>query len=122
MSRIRAERIEWIAHRVVRTTMHQLPAHIRSAAQDCRIDLQWQVEAEEEDRDLLGLFEGATRSDPPPDRPDQLPHIRLFLANLWEHSEEDLAVFRHEVRITLLHELGHYLGLDEDQVADLGLA
>jgi predicted Zn-dependent protease with MMP-like domain len=26
------------------------------------------------------------------------------------------------VRITFLHELGHYLGLDEDQVAELGLA
>ena len=31
-------------------------------------------------------------------------------------------VSRDEVRITLLHELGHYLGLDEDQVTALGLA
>jgi len=122
MSRIRPERLEWIAHRVVRTTMRQLPAHIRSAAQDCRIDLQWEIEPEEEDRDLLGLFEGAARSDPLPDAPDQLPRIRLFLANLWDQAEEDLGTFRDEVRITLLHELGHYLGFDEEQVADLGLA
>ena len=33
-----------------------------------------------------------------------------------------MAIFREEVKSTLLHELGHYLGLDEDQVEDLGLA
>jgi predicted Zn-dependent protease with MMP-like domain len=29
--------------------------------------------------------------------------------------------FREEIRITLLHELGHYLGLNEAEVAALGL-
>lgn len=29
--------------------------------------------------------------------------------------------FREEVATTLLHELGHYLGLDEDEVETLGL-
>ena len=51
-----------------------------------------------------------------------MPRIRLFLDNLWEDCDRDLETFRDEVRITLLHELGHYLGLDEDQVAALGLA
>ena len=27
---------------------------------------------------------------------------------------------RHEVRVTVLHELGHHLGLDEDRLGDLG--
>lgn len=31
-------------------------------------------------------------------------------------------MYRDEVRITLLHEPGHYLGLNEEQVAALGLA
>ena len=35
---------------------------------------------------------------------------------------EDLpAAYREEVRITYLHELGHYLGWDEDEVAERGL-
>jgi predicted Zn-dependent protease with MMP-like domain len=51
----------------------------------------------------------------------ELPRIRLFLDNLWDHSEGDLRRFRDELRITLLHELGHFLGLDEEQVANLGL-
>jgi predicted Zn-dependent protease with MMP-like domain len=30
-------------------------------------------------------------------------------------------VFRDEVRLTYLHELGHYLGWDEDELAARGL-
>jgi predicted Zn-dependent protease with MMP-like domain len=51
-----------------------------------------------------------------------MPRIRLFLDNLWDDCNGDLPTYRDEVRITFLHELGHYLGLDEDQVAELGLA
>jgi predicted Zn-dependent protease with MMP-like domain len=29
--------------------------------------------------------------------------------------------FRNEIRITYLHELGHYLGLDEDDLFERGL-
>jgi len=32
-------------------------------------------------------------------------------------NEEEL---REQVRITLLHEIGHYFGLDEDRLAELG--
>ena len=59
---------------------------------------------------------------PPVILEDEMPRIRLFLDNLWHDSEGHLETYRDEVRITLLHELGHYLGLDEDQVAALGLA
>ena len=48
--------------------------------------------------------------------------ITRFLDNLWEFSERDRDTYREEVRLTLLHELGHFLGLDEDQVAARGLA
>ena len=30
--------------------------------------------------------------------------------------------FLHEVQITYLHEWGHYLGWDEEQIANVGLA
>ena len=65
---------------------------------------------------------GGSLADPEPETVPQLPRIRLFLDNLWEHAGRDRETFRDEVRVTLLHELGHYLGLDEDQVAELGLA
>ncbi len=73
------------------------------------------------DPDLLGLFvgpnreEGAEGGDPLP------PEILLFLENLWEYAEADEEVFREEVRVTYFHELGHYLGLEEEELEDRGL-
>jgi predicted Zn-dependent protease with MMP-like domain len=123
---MRPERLEELAQRVVRVTMHRLPERIKTAVRPCRIELEWIDDclAAGEDLpgdDLLGLFEGASLSDPTPDDLDSLPRIRLFLDSLWDYAEGDPEVFRQEVRITLLHELGHYLGLNEDQVADMGL-
>ncbi|MBL9137881.1 MAG: metallopeptidase family protein, partial [Verrucomicrobiales bacterium] len=47
--------------------------------------------------------------------------ILLFLENLWEFSEEDEEIFLDEVQTTYLHELGHYLGLDEIDLEERGL-
>ena len=49
------------------------------------------------------------------------PQIILVLENLWDFSDGDEAIYREEIRITLLHELGHYLGLDELDLEDRGL-
>lgn len=46
---------------------------------------------------------------------------RFWLENLWDFAEHDEETFRDEVRVTLLHEIGHLLGWDEDDIADRGL-
>ncbi len=77
--------------------------------------------------DLLGLFVGPSLQDAAAEldgggAADPLPpQILLFVENLWEYAESDLETFRSEVRITYLHELGHYLGLDESDLADRDL-
>lgn len=69
--------------------------------------------------DLLGLFEGMTYAD---QLHAQGPtEIFLFWENLWEYADHNLAKYRREVRKTLLHELGHYLGLDESAMIPRGL-
>ena len=74
---------------------------------------------EELEVDELGLFEGPSAMDE--SDPSELARIRLFLANLWEWVEEDEQDYRDEVGTTFLHELGHYLGWDEDEVNERGL-
>lgn len=123
---MRFERLLSVATSVVKSTLLSLPPKLREEAAECRIEL-CEMDAlidldEDLDPDLLGLFEGNARCDPLPEAPDEMPRIRLFLDNLWDDCAGDLQTYRHEVRITFLHELGHYLGLDEDQVAELGLA
>jgi len=69
--------------------------------------------------DLLGLFIGSALAEsggsPLP------PQILLFLENLWDMAEGDENTYRHEIRTTYLHELGHYLGLDELDLEERGL-
>lgn len=120
------QHLENIASTVIRQTLDRLPEGIRAASEACLIETAWMKESirHEPDltEDLLGLFEGQSHdAGEYVSSPGELPRIRLFLDNLWDYAESDRAAFREEVRVTLLHELGHYLGLDEDQVEALGL-
>ena len=73
----------------------------------------------EEQGDILGIYEGvslADRSDYFGVLPDRIvvfygPHMELGL------SETEL---RDEIRKTVLHELGHHLGIDDERLAELG--
>ena len=72
---------------------------------------------EELEPDLLGLFVGAPHGEDTGEGTDVPAQIFLFLGNLWEFAEADENTFLDEVRITYLHELGHYLGWDENDLA-----
>ncbi len=43
------------------------------------------------------------------------------MENLWDFAGTDEEVFLDEVRVTYVHELGHYLGLNEEELEDRGL-
>ena len=47
--------------------------------------------------------------------------ITLYKNNMQEHSN-DLDQLRTRVRITLVHEIGHYFGLDDKKLQELGWA
>lgn len=66
--------------------------------------------------DLLGLFEGANRLEADPVSSDSPPRIILYLRNIWDLAERDPRTFSQEVRTTYLHELGHFLGFDENDL------
>jgi len=76
---------------------------------------------EGDDENLLGLFVGASFAEAADDLEPLPGAIRLFVENIRAETGDNVARFRQEVRDTLLHELGHYLGLDEDDLAARGL-
>ena len=64
----------------------------------------------------LGLFLGE-RFDDSVFRHRPLPsQIILFLVVIWNVAGHLMPRYREQVRRTYLHELGHYLGLDEKEV------
>ena len=64
----------------------------------------------------LGLFTGGPYSLAIAVSQRLPPQIILFLENIFAYVRGDLPEFRAQVRRTLLHEIGHYLGLDEHEV------
>lgn len=70
---------------------------------------------------LLGLFEGATCEElSGPDAPLTATRIQIFSHNLASAFEDEPSL-RDEVRVTVLHEIGHFFGLEEEDMQRLGL-
>jgi predicted Zn-dependent protease with MMP-like domain len=118
--------LQKLAEDEVRHTLKALPRALRDKARALPVTYEPLPNAalvsDGVEPDTLGLFVGGDHDteelDPIP------PQIILFLENIWLMIEEeggDERDFRAEIRTTLLHELGHYLGLDEDDLVDRGL-
>jgi predicted Zn-dependent protease with MMP-like domain len=70
--------------------------------------------------DVYGVFEGVARTEWAADWSVVPNKITLFKIAL-EEDFEDPAELEDEVRVTVLHELGHYLGIDETRLHELGV-
>jgi predicted Zn-dependent protease with MMP-like domain len=102
-----------------------LPPDIRALARAVAVHYQRapaeDIIAEGFEPDILGLFTGSphgtefSQDNPAP------PQILLYIESLWDFAENDVEIFRDEVRLTYLHELGHYLGWGEDELTARGL-
>ena len=105
----------------VKQVRSRLPAELRAASEPVVTLYQTVPDQTVLDQgfepDLLGLFEGASRLEADPHASDPPPRIILYLDNLWDLAEGDPGVFSDEVRTTYLHELGHFLGFDEDDLS-----
>jgi predicted Zn-dependent protease with MMP-like domain len=107
----------------VEATVAALPEPLRERAVKLPVTFERApnagLQADGIEADTLGLFTGAEMAE---EGNVPLPsQIILFLENLWDFAEGDGEIFREEVRTTYLHELGHYLGLDEDDLTGRGL-
>lgn len=110
-----------------------LPEPVRAAAVNVPIIVQdypdaWILEDEPCDPRLLGIFVGLTAAEELSGLAGNegamlalaRPHVYVFQRNL-EASFPRLEDMRREVAITVVHELGHYLGLDEEALHERGL-
>ena len=72
--------------------------------------------------DLLGLYDGVALTercgDPTMELPDRIFVFRGPLLDMCE-TEEELV---EEVRITVVHEIAHHFGIDDDRLHELGYA
>ena len=114
-----------LAQAEINATLNALPKPLR--AQACQLPITCEPRpnaallADGVEEDTLGLFVGEAFPDSESGALQLPAQIILFLENIWELAEEEEAIYREEIRTTLLHELGHYLGLDEIDLEERGL-
>ena len=99
--------------------------HVRAALDDVPPELaRWldtvAIVVADENRDEPGIFGWYSGLGPARDRagalPDEIVIYRLPLVAAFP----DPAELRRQIRITVLHEVGHFFGLTEDRIRELG--
>jgi predicted Zn-dependent protease with MMP-like domain len=103
--------------RVIQEVLKELPTDLRGALASVEILVQDRPKG---NRDLLGLFEGLSLKESPIDEKRLFPdRITLYEGNL-KRSYPDRKDLARQVRLTLLHELGHFFGFSEKELKDRG--
>lgn len=105
--------------KLVEQALERLPEQFRKKLTNVAIIVEYLPPRElERDDLLLGLFHGvpfterSTFSATPPDR------IFLYQKNIETVCSTDEEI-RRQIRDTLLHEVGHYFGLSEDELREV---
>jgi predicted Zn-dependent protease with MMP-like domain len=119
------DRLTQLAADAVGGAQRQLPPEIRALARGVPVHYERlpaaDVLAEGFAADILGLFTGSAYGEELSHDQPAPAQILLYLENLWDFAEGDVEIYREETRLTYLHELGHYLGWDEDDLTARGL-
>lgn len=92
---------------IVQQALDELPPHLAGALENVAVVVR---EADPADPDLFGSYE---------EHPYLPAQVTIFRRPLVEAFPDPTELAR-QIRITVLHELGHHFGLDEDRLDDLG--
>ncbi len=112
------ERAEF--ERLVDAALETIPDEIASLVRNVAVLVE--DDAPEEDPDLLGLYDGVALTErwgePLMELPDRIFIFRRPLLDFCDDAEQ----LAEEVRITVVHEVAHHFGIDDDRLHDLGYA
>ena len=125
MLRVSPRRFEILVGRALDRLPPELQEHLANVsvvveeAPDAELLESMGMDPSDPDDTLFGLYEGIPlieRSHDDVLLPDQITIFRRPLLE-WAESEAEVV---EEVRVTVIHEVGHFLGLDEDRIEELG--
>ena len=91
----------------VRRALDELPPDLARGLENVAVVIE---DEHPDDPDLLGLFEQEEWL------PAKITIYRLPLEESFPEPDE----LEHEIRVTVLHELAHYFGIDERRLDELG--
>ncbi|HEV2351761.1 MAG TPA: metallopeptidase family protein [Terriglobia bacterium] len=104
---------------LVEQALERLPKVFRDKLSNLAIIIEdWPPREAEPGTLLLGLFHGVPRTEKSTFSPTPPDHIFLYQKNIEAECRTDEEI-RRQVRDTLLHEVGHYFGMTEDELRDI---
>jgi predicted Zn-dependent protease with MMP-like domain len=108
--------------KVIAETVASLPAEFREKLLNVEIVAEDEPTEEQKEKlqlspyaSLFGLYEGVPQNVPGEERsflPDKITIFRNPILQSFRTEEEIIA----QIRSTVLHEIGHYFGMSEDQL------
>ncbi len=125
MLRVPAARFERLVQRALNRLPREFQEHLENVSvvitevPDRELLESMGFDPDDPEDTLFGLYEGVPLIERRHDDvllPDQITIFRRPLLE-WAESEEEIV---EEVRVTVLHEIGHFFGLDEDRLDELG--
>ncbi len=112
---------------LVRLAMERIPASFEPYLADISVDVEPMPDRAtcvslgiRDPRDLLGLYRGTPLTERSVEHISRMPdRITIYHHNI-ERMCRSRAQVIDQVRKTVLHEIGHHFGLDEDDLDELG--
>ena len=105
---------------LVSDALDSVPAELLEMVDNCVVLVEDEPPAD--DPDLLGLYDGIALTERDSSytmvSPDRIFIYRGPLTRMCESEDEVV----DEVRITVVHEIAHHFGIDDDRLHDLGYA
>ncbi len=114
--------------KLVDEALATLPRKLRARISNVEIVIEWGPTAEdlrqaglEPESTLLGLYHGV----PLPERSENYSFVLPDKISIYQGPIESIcttdAEVREEVRTTVLHEIGHFFGIDDERLHELGM-
>ena len=112
---------------LVADALRGIPADLRGALDNIEVVVDdWPTEEQlaevdlEPDDVLFGLYQGTPLPQRSPMQPYALPDVITIFQGPLEDECETEDEIREEIRRTVVHEIAHYFGFDEERLAELG--
>ena len=120
--------LDAFAH-IVSDALEALPEEFRERLENIQIDVEeWPSDADLEDvgmttderAHLLGLYHGVPLTERTTDYMAFPDRITIYQKPIEAVTGQDEEAIREQVRHTVIHEIAHYYGIDDDRLEELG--
>lgn len=113
--------------RIVKKAIRRIPIEVRQHLDNILISVKKRPALEmleemdlPDDESLLGIFWGVSLTDQSVTSPTLYPDTIFLFQEPLEKSCETIEKLEEQIEITVVHEIGHALGISEKRLAELG--